>query len=109
MMLYLFFDLAVTLFSRDSPCTPTGNIVSQMTAGIDGSATVVVFVTKRYMGKVNGSDATDNCQKEFGYASRRRGANLMIPVVSTMHALIDQTYHSMYYSYCLYINALCDR
>ena len=52
-----------------------------MTAGIDGSATVVVFVTQRYMGKVNGADATDNCQKEFGYAGRIRGAHNMIPVV----------------------------
>ena len=54
-----------------------------MTAGIEGSSTIVVFITQRYMEKVNGDDATDNCQKEFGFATRIHGANKMIPVVSS--------------------------
>ena len=50
-----------------------GDINQAMTNGIDDSATVVVFITERYVMKVagkgpNGDD--DNCRKEFGAVLR---------------------------------------
>ena len=41
-----------------------GNINKQMTSGIDNSAVVVVFITSRYIAKVNGDGPNgedDNC------------------------------------------------
>jgi hypothetical protein len=59
-----------------------GNIMEQMSQGIDQSALVLVFVTRRYVEKVAGSDATDNCKLEFEYSHRRKGVQqLMLPVV----------------------------
>ena len=68
----------VTWFDEDRM---TGNIVDQMCKGIDGSACIAVFVTQRYIDKVGGSNANDNCKKEFSYAAARKGANVMIPIV----------------------------
>jgi hypothetical protein len=59
----------------------TGNIVDQMTGGIDASAFVLVFVTRRYIDKVGGENQLDNCKREFNYASTRKGADRMIAVV----------------------------
>jgi hypothetical protein len=39
-----------------------------MVQGIDESDVVVIFVTEKYMEKVNGNDPRDNCQLEFNYA-----------------------------------------
>ena len=61
-----------------------GNVVAQMTNGIDRSATVIVFVTQRYCAKVAGKgDAgdDDNCKREFEYACLRKGVAKMITVV----------------------------
>ena len=61
-----------------------GNVVAQMTNGIDRSATVIVFVTTRYCLKVSGKgDAgdDDNCKREFEYACLRKGVAKMITVV----------------------------
>jgi hypothetical protein len=59
----------------------SGNVIAQMTEGIDNTAKVVVFVTERYMNKVNSEDSRDNCKIEFEYAFRQLGANGIIPVV----------------------------
>ena len=61
-----------------------GDIVRQMTAGIDDAATVVVFITGRYVTKVSGSGPNgddDNCKAEFDYACRRVGVGKMIAVL----------------------------
>ena len=57
----------------------TGDIVKKMCQGIENSDVVVVFITQRYVDKVGGNDAKDNCQLEFNYAARK--SNAMIPVV----------------------------
>jgi hypothetical protein len=52
-----------------------------MVNGIDNTAVVIVFVTQRYMTKVNGTDANDNCRKEFNYAIQTKSSTKMIPVL----------------------------
>ncbi|RHY10480.1 hypothetical protein DYB25_001851 [Aphanomyces astaci] len=59
--------------------------MEQMIHGIDNARVIVVFVTQRYIAKVGGPNAEDNCQLEFNYAARRKTASRMIPV------LIDPT------------------
>lgn len=39
-----------------------GNVKKQMIRGIDYAQCVVVFVTRRYVDKVKGDNAEDNCQ-----------------------------------------------
>ena len=61
-----------------------GNIQKQMSDGIDCSAVVLVFITQRYMDKVEGKGAKgelDNCMYEFSYAAQTKGRKMMIPVV----------------------------
>lgn len=58
-----------------------GNIVAQMTSGIDKSNIFVIFITQRYMDKVNGHDERDNCKIEFQYAFNRLGPQKMVAVV----------------------------
>jgi hypothetical protein len=57
-----------------------GDIVQQMTDGIQKSACVLVSITKRYMEKVEGTNDNDNCKIEFGFAQRNKGASRMIPL-----------------------------
>jgi len=74
------------------------NLVDGMCAGIDQSEVVLVFVTKAFMNKVNGSNGKfpemnvkiyniskigdqDNCMKEFRYASFRKGKSKLLPIV----------------------------
>jgi hypothetical protein len=59
----------------------TGDIADQMVAGINNASVIIVFVTQRYMNKVNGPDANDNCRKEFKYAVQKKSSTKMIPVV----------------------------
>jgi hypothetical protein len=62
----------------------TGNILDQMTRGIDDSMAVITFITKAYIVKVAGRGAKedeDNCKLEFGYSRNRKGSSKMIPVV----------------------------
>jgi hypothetical protein len=68
----------VTWFDSDRM---TGDVVDQMVSGIDNASVIIVFVTQRYMNKVNGSNANDNCRKEFKYATQRKSSTKMIPVV----------------------------
>ena len=67
----------------DEECM-TGNINKQMTAGIDKSKTVIVFITQRYIQKVDGEGERgedDNCKFEFEYSLARKGVGAMIAVV----------------------------
>lgn len=59
----------------------TGHVQHMMASGIDESATVVVFVTRIYMAKVNGDNDQDNCRIEFNYALRRKKVKGMVVVV----------------------------
>jgi hypothetical protein len=68
----------VTWFDSDKM---TGDVVDHMVSGIDNTSVIVVFVTQRYMSKVNGSNANDNCRKEFKYATDTKSSLNMIPVV----------------------------
>jgi len=61
-----------------------GDIVQQMTSGIDNSKIVIVFLTRKYIDKVNGKGdkgASDNCKCEFDYTTTRKTPAKMIPVV----------------------------
>ncbi|KAF0690264.1 Aste57867_18338 [Aphanomyces stellatus] len=58
-----------------------GSVKKQMVRGIDNARVIVVFVTQRYIDKVGGDNAEDNCQLEFNYAARRKTASRMIPVL----------------------------
>ncbi|RYG69961.1 toll/interleukin-1 receptor domain-containing protein [archaeon] len=58
-----------------------GNVKKKMIQGIENANCIVVFITKRYMDKVDSDNAEDNCQLEFNYASRRKTAKRMVPVV----------------------------
>ncbi len=61
-----------------------GNIYNQMTRGIDHSATMVVFITKKYVEKVAGrgpNGNNDNCKFEFEYGLNHKTVDNMIPVV----------------------------
>jgi hypothetical protein len=58
-----------------------GNVKKKMVSGIENANCIVVFVTKRYMEKVGGDNAEDNCQLEFCYAARRKTGRRMVPVV----------------------------
>jgi len=60
-----------------------GDIISQMTRGIDDLLTTLVFITEMYIKKVaveGERGMVDNCKVEFDYAVQRKGGN-MISVV----------------------------
>jgi hypothetical protein len=59
----------------------THELIDQASSRIDNAAVVIVFVTQRYMQKVNGSDANDHCRMEFNYAIQEKTSAKMIPVV----------------------------
>jgi hypothetical protein len=53
-----------------------------MLQGIDGSALVLVLVTKKYAEKVNGDNQSDNCQTEFRYIlDKKQQADTIVPIV----------------------------
>ena len=58
-----------------------GDIVNQMADGIEGTQGVIVFITKKYLDKVTGQRANDNCRLEFDYAARTKTSEKMIAVV----------------------------
>mmetsp|Transcript_7241 Transcript_7241/g.10229 ORF Transcript_7241/g.10229 Transcript_7241/m.10229 type:complete len:478 (+) Transcript_7241:96-1529(+) len=58
-----------------------GGVHDRMQEGIDNCKCVVVFITRKYMEKVAGDDAGDNCQLEFNYAAWKKGNNKIVPVV----------------------------
>lgn len=67
------------------------DIVNQMADGIEKTKVVLVFVTKRYAAKVNGSNPQDNCRLEFDHAVRRKTTDNMLAIVmdSTMSRTSD--------------------
>ncbi|EQC32798.1 hypothetical protein SDRG_09337 [Saprolegnia diclina VS20] len=67
-----------TWFDQDKM---SGNILKAMANGIEESQIVLVFVTQLYQNKVNGDNANDNCQLEFGMAKATQTAQWMIPVI----------------------------
>ena len=60
-----------------------GRIMATMSAAVENTRCVIVFITDAYRNKVNGEDEKDNCQYEFSYAARldSLGPQKMIPVV----------------------------
>ena len=60
-----------------------GNIIDQMTDGIDESACVIVCITRNYIEKVSGDNGpNDNCKCEFEYARLRKGpTKRLLPLV----------------------------
>ena len=58
-----------------------GFVLEEMTRGIDNSAVIIVFVTKRYIKKVKGKNSNDNCKIEFNYAYRLKSeAMISVPM-----------------------------
>lgn len=55
-----------------------GNLLDSICSGIDSSDVVLIFVTRRYLSKVESGDDRDNVRREFMYASAR--PDRMIPV-----------------------------
>ena len=61
-----------------------GDVIAQMTNGIDHTDCVGVFITPNYVNKVAGEGARgfdDNCKFEFDYSRSRLGVKSMIPIV----------------------------
>ena len=62
----------------------SGDIVQQISDGIDQSRFVIVFVTQKYIDKVAGRGSkrdNDSCRLEFNYAASRKGGSNLIPIV----------------------------
>lgn len=57
------------------------SIYQQMAEGIDGSATVLVCVTRNYMRKVTSRDPLDACRHELSYAAMHKGTSRLIVAV----------------------------
>lgn len=53
----------------------TGEVVDEITFAIENTKLAVVFVTKRYMEKVNSANPKDNCRKEFKFANSEKHQN----------------------------------
>ena len=59
-----------------------GDVMERITEGIDNTQVVLIFVTRRYMQKLQAPmGVRDNCKKEFMYTVRRHGEAKMIPVI----------------------------
>ncbi|GBG34757.1 Guanine nucleotide-binding protein subunit beta-2-like 1 [Hondaea fermentalgiana] len=50
----------------------SGSIHKSVAGGIDSSTVFLVFATEGYMQRINNGDKTDDCLKEFVYASNKR-------------------------------------
>ena len=59
----------------------SGDIVDQITKGIEQTKCVIVFMTQKYLEKVNGGNATDFCQIEFCHASNVKTKDKMVAVI----------------------------
>ena len=60
----------------------TGDVIQQMTDGIDNTRVVICFITQDYMHKVNTPlQIVDNAKSEFQYALNHKTPAKMIPVV----------------------------
>jgi len=73
-----------------------GDVVAQMTDGIERSSVVLVFVTQNYIRKVAGvgpNGANDNCKAEFDYACNRKGVERLLPVVMESECSDPRAWH----------------
>ena len=68
-----------------------GGIAEKMSQGIEETKGVVVFITRWYHDRVNSMNASDNCQLEFNYASRKKTRLKMVAVVMEKY-LKNRTY-----------------
>ena len=59
----------------------TGGVAEKVAQGIEQTKGVIVFITRQYHYKVNGSKASGNCQLEFNYASRMKTRLKVVAVV----------------------------
>ncbi|OQR87763.1 NHL repeat containing protein [Achlya hypogyna] len=83
----------VTWFDGDRMA---GNIKKKMADGIEGSALAVIFITQRYMEKVNGSNENDNCQLEFTMISDTQTRARMIPIVMEARMRAQKEWHGAF-------------
>ena len=61
----------------------SGDVKGKMRDGIDGTRCMVVFITDKYIDKVDGKGPAgdkDNCRYEFTYAERVKGSSSMVSV-----------------------------
>lgn len=59
----------------------TGDIDDKIAKGIEQTKCVIVFMTQKYLEKVNGGNATDFCQIEFCHASNVKTKDKMVAVI----------------------------
>lgn len=91
----------------------TGNIVRQMCRGINQSKLVIVFITQKYIEKVDGrgeKEDNDNCLLEFSYAANRKGGKKKLIAVVVEDICSDSSEwdgpigmylgNDLYYSLC---------
>jgi len=69
-----------------------GNYLLKMVEGIEGSAVILICVTRRYMEKV-AEDADNNCKFEFEYALNKRMTLNMLPIVMEDSMLDTSKWH----------------
>jgi len=70
----------------------TGNVVQQITTGIQNTEKVVVFVTRMYMKKLEVEDRPEFCRDEFLLAFRTLNPQDVIPVVMEPEMLDTTTW-----------------
>lgn len=58
----LYMEVQMNAGSQIMDTQMRGNVKEEMVKGINFSQCVVVFITRRYIDKVKGSNAEDNCQ-----------------------------------------------
>ncbi len=57
-----------------------GDILREMTLNIDHSLIYLAFISRPYISKLCGTEDT-NCAHEFSYASVRKGAKMILPII----------------------------
>lgn len=55
-----------------------GDIASAMANGMDASNIVLIFITQRYLAKVNSTNVSDNCFKEFRYTFAQKKKYILV-------------------------------
>ena len=58
-----------------------GDIFEKMAEGIELTKSVIAFITQKYLDKVNGENASDNCKREFNYAVNKKTSSKIVPVI----------------------------
>ena len=59
----------------------TGDIDDKIAKGIEQTKCVIVFMTQKYLNKVNGDNANDYCKTEFYHASNVKTKDKMVAVI----------------------------